>query len=172
MSACIIPVAPNFQDPPSVPGAGPFLSGFTPGSFGEHVTVPVPDGRQFSANVIDQDINPTLYVRWAVDYPPLVDGVTYWEPGPMIKPSSPGQPISTTTITQLITCRWITQPLTSTHQLELIVSDGAFADTSTSGLLPDKKLDTPLDPNGHVAYGLWPIDISCPATTTSTSSSP
>jgi hypothetical protein len=170
MSACIIPVAPNFQDPPSVPDSGPFLSGFSPKSFGELVTVPVPGGQVFSANVTDQNVIATLFVRWAVDYPPLTDGVTYSQDQAPIQPSSDRQ-VKTTTITQLIDCSWIRQPVTSTHQVELIVADSDFVDSSTFGLPADRKLDTTRDPNGLVAYALWPIVISCPASTTSNTSS-
>ncbi len=172
MSACIIPVAPNFQDPPSVPTSGPpSLSGFSPKNFGELVTVPVPAGQLFSANVTDLDPKATLRIRWIVDYPPYSDATKLVEQSP-ISPGADGQ-----TINQLITtgtpvdCSWINQPLTSSHQLELVVADSDFLDSSNPNLPADRKLDSARDPNG-VAYAFWPIVISCPASATSNTSSP
>jgi len=173
MSACIIPVTPNFQDPPSVPASPPYLFNFEPQNFGGVVTVPVPAGKTFSANVSDEDLSAELHVRWVVDYPPFVDGVTYF-PGQTttISRSANGQTINQV-ITQAIDCSWITQPLTSTHQLELIVADRELLESSTFGLMADNKLDStdPKNP-GHVVRAFWNISISCPATTTSSSSSP
>jgi len=175
MSACIIPVAPNFQDPPSISDSGPFLSSFSPGAFGELVTVPVPQGTQFSANVTDLNVKATLSIRWVMDYPPASDATHLVEQSP-ITPRADGlpQPITTPPPGQpgVVNCDWVIQRLTSTHQLELIVADSEFADSSTAGLPPDRKFDTPKDPNGHVVHALWPIDISCPASTTSNTSSP
>jgi hypothetical protein len=172
MSACIIPVAPNFQDPPSVPISGPSLSGFSPGNFGELVTVPVPQGLLFSANVTDLDPRATLRIRWLVDYPPDSDATTLVEQA-SISRSADGQTINQHPITTQtpVDCGWIKQPLTSTHQLELVVADSDFLDSSNSNLPADKKLDSAMDPTG-VAYAYWPIVISCPAGTTSNTSSP
>ena len=174
MSACIIPVAPNFQDPPSVLDSGPFLSGFSPRSVGELVSIPVPQGQLFSATVTELNLKATLSVRWAIDYPPDGDATSF-EDGPSIPPRADGMPISQQTITNPlpgIDCSWIIQRLTSTHQLELMVSDSGFADSSTAGLPADGKLDTPKEKNGHVVRAIWPIEISCPASTTSNTSSP
>jgi len=172
MSACIIPVAPDFQDPPSVPTSGPTLSGFSPGNFGELVTVPVPQGLLFSANVTDLDPRATLRIRWLVDYPPDSDATTLVELG-SITPSADGLTIKQQAITTQtpVDCGWIKQPLTSTHQLELVVADSDFLDSSNSNLPADKKLDSARDPTG-VAYAFWNIVISCPASTTSDTSSP
>src|SRR5207302_72257 len=67
MSGCVIPVAPQFDDPEqnyppyivsSDPGEG---SIFTPGA--------TPDDRDIAVTLADQNLNDHLFVRWIFDYP-------------------------------------------------------------------------------------------------------
>jgi hypothetical protein len=171
MSACITPVAPNFQDPPSTPDSPPYLSDFSPKNFNDVVTVPVPAGEVFSATVSDPDIGDTLNVRWVVDYPPYTNATRLGNQMP-ISPSSNGQPINQQ-VSQTVYCNLINSavpPSDGKHQLELIVADRAFSTLST--LTPDNVLDSIDDSSGFVVRAAWTIVISCQATTSSTSSSP
>jgi hypothetical protein len=123
MSACIIPVAPNFQDPPTQPTSVPALQA----SFG----TPVPNTINtiqdsssqisppiFSVAVTDPDPNVTLFYRWVFDYPPHTDvsrlgtdsSTTAWAQQPL---------------TQKVSCDFIVrtmQPSNGEHRLELLVS--------------------------------------------------
>ena len=70
MSACIIPVAPSFQDPPSTPDSPPYLSNFSPKNFNDIVTVPVPAGQVFSATVSDPtSATRSTFVGWSTIRP-------------------------------------------------------------------------------------------------------
>lgn len=171
MSACIIPVAPNFQDPPSTPDSPPYLSNFSPSNFNDVVTVPVPAGQVFSATVSDPDIGDMLDVRWVVDYPPFTNATRLGNQM-MISRSSNGQPIDQQ-VSQTVDCNLINSaapPSDGKHRLELIVANRQFSTAST--LTPDDVLDSIDDPNGFVVRAAWTIVISCPATVSPTSGSP
>jgi hypothetical protein len=165
MSACIIPAAPNFQDPPSVPDSPPYLSGFQPNNPGEIVTIlPEAPGKdpqmQFSANVTDIDLGDTLYFQWVLDYPPFQNGVTNLGNQGKITPRLDGQAINTS-LPELITCNFVGRPSDCTHQLELIVADRPFS--TSPQLNTDNVLDSIDDPDGFVVRANWTIAISCSA---------
>lgn len=105
MSACIIPVAPSFQDPPSTPDSPPYLSNFSPKNFNDIVTVPVPAGQVFSATVSDPDVSDPLNVRWVVDYPPFTNATRLGNQT-TISPGPNGQPINQT-VSQTVDCNLI-----------------------------------------------------------------
>lgn len=67
-TACILPVAPDFQDPPKAPNYAPLFVSFDP--FAETPVLQVP----LTFTVLLSDPNPqdTLHVRWVADYPPFV----------------------------------------------------------------------------------------------------
>jgi len=171
MSACIIPVAPNFQDQPSVPNSPPYLSGYQPKPPGEIYTI-LPDKpgddpqATFSANV--SDINgDTLQYLWVLDYPPFKNGVT--KLGNQGNITSPDGLATYAPIPFLVTCNFVGRPSDGTHQLELIVADRALSTSPT--LTADNVLDTLEDPNdgGFVVRANWLINISCSAVASSTS---
>jgi hypothetical protein len=169
MSACIIPVAPNFQDPPSTPDSPPYLYNPQPNNFGEIVTVPVKNAKPFSANVRDPNVEDTLSYLWVVDYPPFITGVTLSGNQGSIYPLPNGQPIDMQ-LPQLITCPFlntVVAPSDGKHQLELIVANRQFS--PPDGLSPDNVLDSIDDPTGFVVRASWTFVISCPALTSSTS---
>ena len=167
MSACIIPVAPNFQDPPSVPDTVPYLSGFVPTS-AEIITF-LPPSMPFSANVTDQNVGATLHYHWATDYPPFT-GVTTFTDQAEISPSLDGTP---TLVTELVTCKLVNN-VSGTHRLLLMVADREFKDSSQTGLTTDNQLDSLIDPagTGHVVRANWIVVMSCPVTSASSMSSP
>jgi hypothetical protein len=167
MSACIIPVAPNFQDPPSVPDSPPYVSNIVP-TYGEVATFQLPT-TTFSAVVNDMNLNASIFYRWVGDYPPNVPGVTWSQLNyPEIKPSLDGLPLKQLLPFDL-TCDLVNS-VSGTHRVELILADGQFQDTM--GLPADSQFDTLLDPNDHIVKITWTVSMSCPASTTSSTSSP
>ena len=161
MSACVIPVAPNFQDPPSAPNAPPSILNPSP-IRNSVVTVPVPAGLTFSANVTDQNVGDFLYYRWAVDYPPFTSS-TRQVPYQKISPRSDGEPINQPVSLQ-VDCILINSTPSSDgkHRLELIVADRLFS--TSPALTADNLLDSIDDPTGFVVPATWTVVISCPAT--------
>src|SRR5215471_15875644 len=70
MSACILPVAPEFQDPPASENFGPVITDSSP-ALGSVVTkvggAPLPP---FRVTITDPNLGDNLHVRWLADYPP------------------------------------------------------------------------------------------------------
>ena len=167
MSACIIPVAPNFQDPPSAPNAPPYLSNFQansqPTNVGEIVTIPGTGQVTFSANVTDIDVGETLSYLWVLDYPPFKgNNVTKLGNQGSILPRLDGQPITNMPLTQLVECNFIGRPSEGAHQLELIVADREFS--KDPNLSADNILDSlPPGSDGFVVRAPWTIVASCSA---------
>ncbi len=63
-SSCVVPLAPEFQDPPKVPNYPPYFVDSFP-FFGVQITAP----ETFEVTVADPNPQDTLYVRWVSDYP-------------------------------------------------------------------------------------------------------
>ena len=168
MSACIIPVAPNFQDPPSVPDQGPYLAGYTPVD-GKLVTY-TPNVSTFSVVVTAPNVGDKLFFRWVWDYPPFNNSssMIFYSANPEITIGAgpDGRPIGQT-VTQNICCSLVNNA-NGLHQVEFIVADGQFEDSSMAGLTDDTKFDTLIDPAGHFQKATWTIVMSCMASTPST----
>jgi hypothetical protein len=173
MSACIIPVAPNFQDPPSPPDSPPFLSDLMPhpGSVSS-VMDPINVGATFSGNVTDQTIGVTLHVRWALNFPPTPGAPpTQVLNDRPLSPPQDGQPIVDQSVEQTVKCNLLTSsmpPSDGRYALELIVADSPLSNDPT---LPADQL---LDPNsnGSVVRADWTLIMNCPAISSPTSASP
>jgi hypothetical protein len=164
MSACIIPVAPNFQDPPPPPESGPRVSNYNP-LLNQVVTVPDPlhQGQTFSVSVIDPDVKATIYSRWVVDYPPYGNNTRYSNLG-QIPPPIDGKPISHS-VAVTVTCGLLNvtvAPAYGIHQLELVIADGPFSDDPQS-------LDSTIDSTNAISQVPWSFVISCPAPSSSAS---
>ena len=65
LPACVIPVAPDFQDPVAPPGGPPYFYSSTP-SPGATVTMTNPD---ISVTPAAPDAQETVHVRWIANYP-------------------------------------------------------------------------------------------------------
>jgi hypothetical protein len=163
MSACIIPVAPEFQDPPSQPDPGLMVFGFDPAVGAVEVLPVTPQGQpSFLARVSDGNVNDYIYVLWTVDYnssePDMVP--PYQVRPPPIPPPLPGQMLNQP-LEQSFFCPlpWTPSPTTTSHVLELIVANRP--------LLTSPTLDTIDDPSGtgSVIHGFWTFVINCPVVT-------
>ncbi len=164
MSACIIPVAPNFQDPPSPPDSPPYFSGFSPMP-GPVVTVPDPDGQGqvFSASVTDQDVNATIFARWIIDYPPYGSNTRYADIGPFTPPTD-GVPIGHP-VSQAVTCGLLNStmaPPNGIHLFEFVVADRPLSNDL-------QNLEATNDGTGIPVLANWTFVISCQAGSTSAS---
>jgi hypothetical protein len=158
MSACIVPVAPDFQDPPSDPESAPVFSTTTPAMATLVTVLALPNQQTFSAPVSDTQLGVALNYRWALDYPPFSSDVTRAEQVAQILPPSDGQPITNYPIPFTLDCTIAPASSSSTHKLILIVADRPFVFNPD----PNHYLDTIADPTGHVVYGFWPVVMNCP----------
>lgn len=76
-AGCVLPVAPEFQNPPNAPNFYPYVWNTEP-VHESTVTLPGVGGPDFPfvAVVGDQNLSDTLYVRWVSDYPPFATNVS------------------------------------------------------------------------------------------------
>jgi hypothetical protein len=68
--ACVLPVAPDFQDPLKAPNYYPYFQSTDP--IQESIQTP----QTLHASVGDQNLGDTLYVRWVSEYPQYVQNLT------------------------------------------------------------------------------------------------
>jgi hypothetical protein len=119
MSACIIPLGPEFRDPPGSPNASPIISSPRP-EIGW-----VSTQSTFEISVEDPNVEDTLYLRWIVDYPPFTLGTTVVLPIERIDPALDGRPRPEPELrNKTFACVGV-RPL-PTHQIMVIVSDREF----------------------------------------------
>lgn len=142
---CVIPVAPEFQDPPAAVNVPPQLKSVNP-PFGMLVTPGV-----FTIEITDQNVQDDLTVRWWLDFPPGHRiGIDMF-----VHHRDDKTPIDAT-ITQTLDCTY--GPFTDgedPHRLFAWVSDRGFsADYSTPNVVKD---------DGFLTTALWLVHISCPA---------
>ncbi len=154
MSGCIIPVAPDFQDPPDPQNYAPELSNADP-QFGWVVTITSPAGFQFGFQATDPNPTDTLYVNWLVDYPPFQPQVSRLLLPDMKPPTSDGTPRSFSVTVGCLQGSVV--PNTSNlHQLQAVVADRPF-DISTG------MLDVVPSP-GKITRGNWTFYLTCSST--------
>jgi hypothetical protein len=152
MSACIIPVAPQFQDPQEDPQVPPsFVYGSANPPFGTLKPVPA-SGYTFTVAVTDPTPNAQLYFRAHLDYPPYSLSTR-----PVVLPRAvPNGQISIT-----LDCNDV-NPDPSVglqHQLIVIVADQMF-DPYKQG-----NLEALVKP-GLYTEDFWQVDMSCPGAST------
>lgn len=157
MAACIIPVAPEFQDPVGSPNLPPELSLDMP-TFGSIVSLPDPhQGKTFSFQAVDPNTSQSLSARWLVEYPPFVSGLSR-----VVQTDTPRQqpnngsalPFSLPASCDLGT---FAPGASNVHQLQVLVSDAKFLDS------PPDQVET----GGTIARQNWTVLVSCPSPTVS-----
>ena len=159
MPACIIPVAPDFQDPDAFPQVAPWIH--EPSQpFAQVVSVlgSSREGVIFSVQVTDLNASDKLYARWIVNPPgmgkdPSLETVTLLQ-GASDEVTDRLLP-TVVLVENRIFCgsdTWKSNPLP--QQLELVVADGEFTG----------DLDT-VDPmKTRRSYANWTILLECSST--------
>ena len=117
--ACIIPVGPEFQDPPGVANSPPYAISPDPpaGTVTANPTV------VFSVTPVDADVLDPLYVKWITEYPPF-SADTHGVPQQMIPAPGGGSAIRPTQSFQP-GCSSIASTRTM-HQIQVGISDRPF----------------------------------------------
>jgi hypothetical protein len=146
MSACIIPVGPNCQDPPTQPSSVPELepvSSTTP-QFGAFYSLTLPMA-QFEVGLSDPDPGAKLQYQWVFDYPVNSFGPPRLAGGEtIIPPKQVSLPLS---------CQSVDTTQSTTHQLELYVTTGSFDMSKPS------VFGVATDPNAKVVHNGWTIQF-------------
>lgn len=121
MSACIIPMGPEFRDPPGEPNASPIIRSAKP-DIGW-----VAAQNTFEISVEDPNAEDKLFLRWIIDYPPFTLGTSMVVPTESILPLADGSPRPfPESRNKTFSCASL-RPLPR-HQIMVIVSDRQFLD--------------------------------------------
>ncbi|MFL5305698.1 MAG: hypothetical protein ACJ8F1_10805 [Polyangia bacterium] len=156
MFACVIPVAPDFQDPLTAANSPPAIIDATPplGSI-----VLVAPSSTFTIQTVDPNVNDTLYVRWVVDYPPYQSSTATFDY--KFRPPVTGT-VHSDSSQQPIDCSQGFATVTTPQEFEVFVADRPFLPRSTA---TNNRLDL-VETGGYVARGNWTLIFQCPAATT------
>ena len=118
--ACVIPAGPEFQDPPGVPNAPPYVVAVSPIA---GLTIASND-TFFSVTPGDINLADTIYVKWITEYPPDLTNLTKDLSTDEITPSADGSPTRRASIF-VPSCTRV-NPLVTTHQIMAAISDRKF----------------------------------------------
>ncbi len=146
MSACIIPVAPNFQDPPNQPDSVPYLQVLSGTPAFNSIYPLTGPSTTFFVNVTDPDPGATLYYEWVFDYPQSALGTPQLANANNAGLSPPAR------LFQDVSCQRVVATQSTTHQLELFVANGPFDDGAPA-------FGTPTDPRTMVVSDGWTIQF-------------
>jgi len=152
MSACVVPVAPSFQDPVGQPNVPPYIVNAMPPSGSFFSSKPTDDSAVL-LTVTDQNVGDHLYYHWVIDYPPY-SGSTRNQLVQIISPSANGTQLSASIILPT-PCALTLAPTVAIHQLAFILADRPFDQSNPmvfDALLPGS--------DGFVVYANW--TFSCP----------
>jgi hypothetical protein len=152
MSACVLPIAPEFQDPPASENYAPIIVDSDP-PLGMRVTATAGKLTPFSVTVTDPNVGDTLHVRWIVDYPPFSTNTRVLQEDFPVPPSP-----SPTTVTQNIGCAESTLSVLASHTVMAIIADRGFMQS----MLPPAPVDLGrVQAEGLKAVAVWTLDLEC-----------
>jgi hypothetical protein len=151
MSACVLPIGPDFQDPLSSPNYAPYFVDTLPIA-GSIVTATdtVP---QFRVTVQDPNVGDDLEVRWIADYPPFTANTRVIKTTPVPHAAVP-QPQDETATPN---CTIDSLAKIPSHQLYVVVADRPFLDPVAGKPVDVEAL--PLD--GRKDSRSWTLNLDC-----------
>jgi hypothetical protein len=152
MSACVLPVAPEFQDPPTTSNYAPYFQAPPIPDLGSEVTTP-----SFEVLVTDPNIGDDLYARWIVDYPPYSDNTRSFTQ-PKVAHRTDGLPLSQDF---LFTPNCVDNSLAklARHQIMLVVADRDFSKQMPGSVQAVDLTRIPVE--GRKVIGTWTLDMEC-----------
>jgi hypothetical protein len=103
MSACVLPIAPEFQDPPAAANYAPFFQ-FVDPPLGTRVTAAPDKVTTFTLQISDPNLGDNLHVRFISDFPPFTSNTRVLEPDLTIPHRADGMPLSQS-VTEMIGCQ-------------------------------------------------------------------
>jgi len=153
---CVIPIGPQFQDPPAGENHQPQILTSTPPP-GAVVTASPNTGQLFSVTITDANVGDTLFVRWLANYPDYKLGATFKLEGPRdhYPPSADGQRWSAE-VANTIDCLDVAGDGMTQHHINFAVADRAFLDG-------DYTQPLQLPAGAKMAQYNWTLNLSCPA---------
>jgi hypothetical protein len=146
ISACIVPLAPEFQDPPAAQNYPPTVVSADP-PLGSIVT----QKSMFSLVLRDPNVNDDLFVRWEADFPPFNPNLTRGLNGSGTTIPHPTGGLQVVDTSVIVDCQ--ANALATSipqHQIMAIVADRPF--------LPGGDLDSS---DGNVLKASWTLNLEC-----------
>jgi hypothetical protein len=157
MSACVLPIAPEFQDPPAAANYAPFFQDSFP-PLGSRVTAAPDKTTMFGLTISDPNLGDDLHVRFISDYPPFTSNTRVLEPDLVIPHLAGGMPLSQS-VSEIIGCKRSALSNLPSHQIMAIVADRGFLESPPAPAATDLGL---LPSGGLKAVAVWILDQECP----------
>ena len=157
MSACVLPIAPEFQDPPAAANYAPFFQ-FADPPLGMRITAAPDKLTTFTLQISDPNLGDNLHVRFISDFPPFTSNTRVLQADLLIPHHVDGTPLSEQ-VSQIIGCQRSTLSTLPSHQIIAIVSDRGFMDSPGPPAVPDLGL---VPTGGLKAVAVWILDQECP----------
>jgi hypothetical protein len=156
-AACVIPLAPEFEEEPNLP---PFLVSANPpvGS-----VVSRSDGDPvFQVVIEDPNGGDQLHARWIIDYPPFDRNSSRTAREDRPPPAGEGRRNRHPIVFAPNCLLHSIAPTTTRHRLMLAVSDRPFLEPDRGMVLPppDRPLDA-IEPGAYLLPLAWSFDMDC-----------
>ncbi len=155
-AGCVIPVAPDFEDPEE--NYPPYITGSTPEVGGIITVLSGEEPPTITVSVADPNRGDVLYLQWLYDYPPYDDNFTRrvsWSTLP--PPQNDG--IVRDSVRFAPSCSdGISRTLTQ-HRLTLAIADREFVKPALAPE-PESRLDT-VSEGGYRDRGTWVLNMEC-----------
>ncbi|HJX63944.1 MAG TPA: hypothetical protein VJ860_08315 [Polyangia bacterium] len=153
ISACVVPVAPQFEDPGG--NYSPFVASSVP-TAGAELPASPDSTYTIQASLGDPNLDDVLWARWLIDYPPYDPSISLLAREDRLPPSGS---VNREFIRFAPSCsdnQIVSGP--ASHRVTLSVADRPF-------LSPDRAPDLPLDSvstEGFVVRTTWIVNLTCP----------
>ena len=158
-AGCVIPLAPEFEDPPPRINYAPEIESAIPALWSTATAAPDAEV-EFSVTLFDPNLEDTLYVRWLSDYPPRT-GDTRFLSERSVPPAADGR-AQRSTVMYAPKCMVdsIARGLKS-HRIVVLVADRPFTDPDTPGLPNDEPYSVSTSQDANVVRGGWNLNLEC-----------
>jgi hypothetical protein len=151
MSSCVLPIAPEFQDPLAAENYAPFFVDTNP--LAGSIVTASPTVPTFTVVVSDPNVGDDLQVRWIADFPPLSDNTSVMETVPV--PHSADSKVDFHEVSIQPNCALHHLARIPSHQIYVVVADRPF-------LPPGTPIDFERLPNdGLKDSRSWILNLDC-----------
>jgi hypothetical protein len=154
-SGCVLPLAPEFVDPPLAPNLSPVILSSSPVE-GEIVST-----KTFSVVVSDPNSQDRLWVRWIADYPPHTADSQIMGSDMMVFPAAgwtqqgPGQSVGFN-----VECERYSLAALDRNRIYFAVSDRPFRQPDSQPQNDDYKF-TAVPPDAKMVTVTWVLEPGC-----------
>jgi hypothetical protein len=151
MSACVLPIGPDFQDPIASPNYAPVFIDSNP-MFGTAATSTSQMLQSFNVRLTDPNVGDNLTVRWIVDFPPFSPN-TRLQADEVFSHRLDGIPLDVEVPPFQPNCLQVAD--IPVHQIMVVVSDRGFVTAQ------DPTDLTSVPAGGAEIFGNWTLTLDC-----------